>query len=312
GRRLDHLLLRLGSAGQALVIERSGLWRGAGDRLHDLRHMAAYARRGGDPGLVPPTLLDQAWYLAEYPDVARTRRSPLVHYIAAGGAEGRSPHPLFDARYYRDQNGADLDASRLSPLAHFVRVGAARGRDPHPLFDIGHYVGQQPDLEAGEDPLSHYLRIGWRVGFSPHPLFDPDWYRGQLQGHADAEPLSHYVTGGWSRGLTPHPLFDPAWYLSRYPDIAAAGIEPLAHFVLYGAREGRSPSAWFDLPHYVATRGADLAADANPLVDYLQGGAWRIGEAKPGFATAAYLAAAPDLVREGLTPLEHWARRSAG
>jgi hypothetical protein len=36
----------------------------------------------------------------------------------------------------------------------------------------------------------------------------------------------------------------------------------------------------------------------------------RLGAARRGrLPTAAYLASRPDLVRAGLTPLEHWARR---
>jgi len=54
-----------------------------------------------------------------------------------------------------------------------------------------------------------------------------------------------------------------------------------------------------------------LPPGVNPLVDYLQGGAWTVAESRPGFPTAAYLAATPELVRQGLTPLEHWARRHA-
>jgi len=57
-------------------------------------------------------------------------------------------------------------------------------------------------------------------------------------------------------------------------------------------------------------RGAGLAPGVNPLVDYLRGGAWAVADARPGFPTAAYLASRPDLVRAGLTPLEHWARRA--
>ena len=65
-----------------------------------------------------------------------------------------------------------------------------------------------------------------------------------------------------------------------------------------------------DLDHYVAQRGAARPPGLNPLVDYLQGGAWEISEARAGFPTAAYIAARPDLVRAGVTPLEHWARRA--
>jgi hypothetical protein len=120
----------------------------------------------------------------------------------------------------------------------------------------------------------------------------------------------HYLAGGWRRGFKPHPLFDPAWYLAQYPDVAQTGSEPLTHFLESGAAEGRSPSPWFDLPHYVAARGAELSTDlgANPLIDYLDGGAWRVGEARPGVASGVYLAAHPELVAQGRTPLDHWAR----
>ena len=102
------------------------------------------------------------------------------------------------------------------------------------------------------------------------------------------------------------------WYLGQNTDVAEAGLEPLAHFVARGAAEGRAPSPWFDMAHHIAARGADLDPSANPLIDYLQGGAWAVSEARPGFPTAAYLAQHPQLLTEGMTPLEHWARVSTG
>lgn len=311
-RAFDRALARMATPGKALVIARSGVWRGEGLTIYDLRHMAAYARRGANPDVSPPALFDQAWYLEAYPDVAAAGAAPLVHYLLGGGDDGRAPHALFDVEFYRRRNAADLSATGLTPLEHFVRIGAAQGRTPHPLFDVAHYLGQSPRLQPQEDPLSHYLREGWALGLSPHPLFDPAWYR-QRAGRAAPQgpPLAHYVTKGWRQGIAPHPLFDPEWYLAQNPDVAEGGDEPLTHFVLNGASEGRSPSPWFDLPHYVAARGEDLSPEANPLIDYLQGGAWRVAEARPGFPTAAYLAGSPDLVREGVTPLEHWARRHA-
>lgn len=282
-RLLDRLLSRLGAAGQAAVIRRSG-------------------------GLA--ALFDQGWYLARYPDLAGVRTPPLVHYLLAGAREGRDPHPLFDEAYYAAENAHELAATGLSGLEHYVRAGAARGRNPHPLFDIAHYLAQSPDLAPGEDPLSHYLRDGARRGLSPHPLFDPAWYAEQVRGAAEPPGLVHYLTVGWRAGWSPHPLFDPRWYLEQYPGVSAAGWEPLTHFTRAGAFEGFNPGPWFDLAHYAAQRGEGLAPGANPLVDYLQGGAWTTADPRPGFPNAAYLASRPDLVRAGLTPLEHWARRA--
>ncbi|MDB5451385.1 MAG: hypothetical protein JWQ52_2513, partial [Phenylobacterium sp.] len=312
-RRVDAVLGRLTSVGRALVIARAGAWRPSGRWLFDLRHMAAYVRRGADPSVQPPVPFEQAWYLLTYADVAASGRAPLLHYLLAGAAEGRTPHRLFDPAWYRRENAQILAASGQSPFEHFASRGAAEGRNPHPLFDMAHYASQAPELAPGEDMLSHYMREGWTRDLSPHPLFDPAWYRRQAPGDAaDVPPLNHYVLEGWRAGLSPHPLFDVSWYLERNPDVVEAGTEPLAHFMDVGAAEGRSPGPWFDLAHYVSARGAALAAGTNPLVDYLQGGAWAVTEPRPGFPSAAYLAAYPGLVGEGLTPLEHWARRSAG
>jgi len=310
-RRLDRVLVRLGAFGQAVVIARSGVWRGSGRSLHDLRHMAAYARRGATPAVAPLAPFDQAHYLASYPDVAGGRMAPLVHYLLTGSLEGRAPHPLFDEGHYRRENAGELAGSGVSALEHYVRRGAALGRSPHPAFDLGHYLAQAPALAPGEDPVSHYLREGWTQALSPHPLFDPAWYVRQAGAEARrTPPLVHYLTKGWRAGRSPHPLFDPAWYLEKHPDVAEAGQEPLTHFLTSGAGEGRSPGPWFDLAHYVAQRGDGLTSGTNPLIDYLQGGAWAVAEPRPGFSAAAYLASRPELVREGLTPLEHWARQA--
>lgn len=306
-RLLDQVLLRLGSVGQALIIARSGVWRRTGRPLHDLRHMAAYARRRANPAVAPLAPLDQAWYLARYPDVGAGRTAPLVHYLVTGAREGRAPHALFDVAWYGRRHAQALAATGMSPLEHYVRTGQAAS---HPLFDAGHYLAQSGPLPDGDDPLAHYLREGWREGLSPHPVFDPAWYLRQAPDAADGPPLVHYLETGWRAGASPHPLFDPAWYLAQYPDVAEAGEEPLTHFLREGGQAGRNPGPWFDTAHYVEARGG-LPPDVNPLQDYLQGGAWAVAESRPGFPSAAYLARQPELARSGITPLEHWARRAA-
>jgi hypothetical protein len=304
--RLRKGLLRLGSPGGALVLLAGGVWRGEGRPLYDLRAAAAYVRRGADPAVQPASVFDQPFYLRTQPDVAQRGQPPLLHYVLAGEAEGRLPHPLFDPVFYAHAHGRELAATGLAPLAHFVRFGARMGLSPHPAFDMAYYAGQLPNLAPGEDLVSHYVREGWRLGLSPHPLFDPDWY--QAQAGADASgvaPLAHYVAEGGPRGLSPHPLFDPAWYLDQHADVRAGGMEPFRHFLIYGAAEGRSPGPCFDASHYLAKRPH---AAANPLADYVLGGAWEVSEPFPGFATAAYLAHHAHLARERTTPLAHWAR----
>jgi len=306
---LDRILARLGSFGQAAVIARSGVWRLTGRPLHDVRHMAAYARRKASPDVAPLAPLDQAWYLAAYPDVAAGRVAPLVHYLVSGGREGRAPSGLFEPRWYAREHAADLAATSVTPLEHFVRTGSGAGGAPHPLFDVAHYLAQAEPLAPGDDPVSHYLREGWMLGLSPHPLFDPEWYGRQAPDATHGPSLSHYLAVGWRDGLSPHPLFDGRWYLEQNPSVAEADVDPLTHFLAEGGGMSLSPSPWFDTAHYVEARGDRLAPGVNPLVDYLQGGAWQIAEARPGFPTAAYLAKWPELARAGVTPLEHWARQ---
>lgn len=300
-RMIEKVLGRLMWPGRVAVVARSGLWRGAG--------LGAYVARGADPAAQPQALLDQAWYLAIYPDVTAARMSPLVHYLLRGADEGRSPHPLFDAGFYAAGNAQDLAATGLSPLVHFVRIGAGRGRDPHPLFDLSHYLSQAPELiETGENPVAHYLRAGAAAGLSPHPLFQPTYYLGQLQpAERGANPLVHYLTEGSARGLQPHPLFDPAWYEARYPE--AKGHEPLTHFVQVAGEQLQSPGPWFDSPRYAQARGETRPIHIDPLTDYLRGGAWSAALPADGLHPVAFLASHPELAGEGVTPLEHWAAR---
>jgi hypothetical protein len=303
---IDRALSRLGPVGQAVVIARSGVWRGVGGPVRGLLQMMAYAARGPSAAAQPKSPFVQPWYLAAHPDLARLRRAPLVHYLVAGGREGRAPSPLFDPIWYARENAEELAATSATPLEHYVRAGIARGAAPHPLFDVAYYLAQDPALAPGEDVLTHYLREGARLGLSPHPLFDPGWYAAQVKGEGAEQGLLHYLAIGWREGLSPHPLFDVAWYLERYPETEG---EPLSDFVAHGALVGRNPGPGFDVTAYAATRGPAAPVGVNPLVDYLQGGAWAVGETNPSLPTGGYIAAEPVQAGRGVTPLEHAARR---
>jgi hypothetical protein len=67
-------------------------------------------------------LFDREWYLARYPDVARTGLDPIYHYFHFGAAELRNPSLAFDTRNYLDMH-PDVEASGLNPLLHFVKFG---------------------------------------------------------------------------------------------------------------------------------------------------------------------------------------------
>ena len=77
--------------------------------------------------VVESGLFDARWYLERYPDVASAGIDPLVHYLTAGGFEGRVPHPDFDGAFYLASN-PDVAAAGVNPLVHYVTAGRAEGR----------------------------------------------------------------------------------------------------------------------------------------------------------------------------------------
>jgi GT2 family glycosyltransferase len=113
------------------------------------------------------SLFDEQWYLQRYPDVARARKDPVLHYVRSGAKKGRDPNPLFDSDWYLAQN-PDVAAAGRNPLEHYLSHGAAEGRDPNPLFDSDWYLAQNPDVAAaGRNPLEHYLSHGQAEGRAP-------------------------------------------------------------------------------------------------------------------------------------------------
>ena len=147
------------------------------------------------PGLeVVAAHVDAAFYRARYPDIARDRIDPAIHYLRQGWREGRQPNPWFDTLFYL-QRYPDVASSGMNPLVHYIRHGRQGGREPHPpeaqdtpkpqyasddlaaiaeAMDLVYYRGVYRDIDQpGLDPVEHFHRAGWREGRKPNPWFDP-------------------------------------------------------------------------------------------------------------------------------------------
>jgi len=74
-------------------------------------------------------LLDESWYLRQYPDVGAGNMDPVRHYIEHGASEGRNPSEGFDTGYYL-KNNPDVRRSGQNPLVHYIRYGRKEGRSP--------------------------------------------------------------------------------------------------------------------------------------------------------------------------------------
>jgi glycosyltransferase involved in cell wall biosynthesis len=223
----------------------------ASARAHVLRAVASLVPPAGaaqaaiesDRNLIQSSgVFDAAWYLVEAKKLGFEEPSdPVGHYLQIGVAAGLSPHPLFDGRWYTDQN-SDVAASGEAGLVHYLVRGGREGRSPHPLFDAAWYLRNNTDVAtASIDPLVHYLSSGWREGRSPSPHFSVSYY---LSAHPDVarvgvEPLQHYLRWGWKENRTPASGFDPAWYAETY--LPLGDVEPYTHFVSTGRELGFRP-----------------------------------------------------------------------
>ena len=203
---------------------------------------------------------DSAYYARSVESLGVARpKDPLAHFINVGVHVGLNPHPLFDVKWYLEQN-ADVRKAGLNPLHHYLRNGDREGRSPHPLFDAGFYGHQNPDVKsAGVNALCHYLSGGWRESRDPNPWFYSAWY---VEGNKDVSesglcPLLHYVIHGEAEGRRPHPSFDPSWYRATHLK-GADQISPLAYHLTEG-RHRRLPTQLGGAEGPVDTRVTILA-----------------------------------------------------
>jgi glycosyltransferase involved in cell wall biosynthesis len=74
-------------------------------------------------------LLDEPYYLANNPDVAKAKVDPVWHYVVSGEREGRRPTPIFDPVFYLAAN-CDIRNAKVNSLVHFDEGGRLEGRLP--------------------------------------------------------------------------------------------------------------------------------------------------------------------------------------
>jgi glycosyltransferase involved in cell wall biosynthesis len=173
-------------------------------------------------------LFDRDWYLKTYPDVEASGIDALDHFVHFGSLVLRSPCPLFDAKFYARNAGAENDLTF------------------HPLL--------------------HYLRVGWRQRCNPHPLFDVKWYLEKNEDLlvADVEPLRHFLYTGAFEGREPHRAFPTHQVLERCPQLVKASRNPLDYYLSKEWKVDPCPEAtlWFSLQY---TSGSSAASSSHQV-----------------------------------------------
>jgi hypothetical protein len=170
-------------------------------------------------------------------------------------------------------------------------------------FDPVWYAAEYPDVAMlGMDPAQHYHWIGRKLGRRGAPrvsvcnadghdtarvappskigkgspvslLIDNDWYRDRyLEGNCDKSPQEYYEESGAALAHDPNPYFDVKWYLTKYPDVAAAGVNPVEHYYRFGASEGRNPGPRFNTRFYAMQLDKADSLSGDLLVHFLKYG----------------------------------------
>lgn len=88
--------------------------------------------------LIEQKAFDSEWYLANYPEVKRSKQfalQPVSHFLSIGGTRGFNPAPWFNSGYYLSTY-ADVKNAGVNPLIHYIQHGVKEGRRPanHLLF----------------------------------------------------------------------------------------------------------------------------------------------------------------------------------
>ena len=104
-------------------------------------------------------LFDGDWYLAHNPDVAAVGADPLLHYLASGVAEGRSPGPRFDVSWYLGET-PEASLPGVNPILHYLREGRALGRTPRALDEGQAFDSFLTGTRSGRLPFAEAVRSG--------------------------------------------------------------------------------------------------------------------------------------------------------
>lgn len=149
---------------------------------------------------------------------------------------------LFDVEWYKSQFLPSCDLTG-DPLTHFLRHGIVKGKSPHPLFDLRWYRNFYR-VKRKSNPLIHFICNKERPFHKPNAFFDIDWYAENYcndRGLKAFQILDHYYTKGERNYDRPSENFDPEFYSKAYPEAQDFKYGLLAHYIHCGRVQKKFP-----------------------------------------------------------------------
>lgn len=159
--------------------------------------------------------------------------------------------------------------------------------------------------------------------------FDVEYYLQQAPflRNGNIDPVMHYLLSGWQEGFDPCPSFSTNYYLMNNPDVRDSGQNPFYHYVAYGRAEGRyarkdDPAkvendieyemkmiqTLFNSAYYVSQMPELQGESERAILRHFVTKGWRLGlDPSPDFSTSLYLENYPDVRKEAVNPLLHYA-----
>jgi hypothetical protein len=170
---------------------------------------------------------------------------------------------LLDNEYYL-VNWPDVRDSGLSPLEHFCKYGWREGRRPNPYFDPDWYRNSYLQGNETTNPLADYIKAGEKSSRQPIVYFDPDWYRSEYRIPRDQLALRHYLKNRRRQRFSPVSYFDIAYYVGHYGDEIGTNRDPFLHYLRVGTVKDVNPGPDFDVKTYRATKMRGVTVNPSP------------------------------------------------
>lgn len=167
------------------------------DRIGKRNPFAHYLIKGWKQGLQPSPFFDQAHYAA-LSGWSEDKGDPLTHYVHYGGQNGTCPALSFNNDMCYVDQAPYPEIVHTNVIRHYKLHGSREGKSPTPVFNAKYYLDQLgDDSDATGDPFLHYLCAGEKRGIRPNQSFDVNYYRNRYLGTNQCEsPLLHYYKTG--------------------------------------------------------------------------------------------------------------------